>query len=292
MKISDDVRDEVSDLPAGETWRFDHQFCEAGEDTRRRLYITKPASGGKLLAYCHNCQQGTVIEQDSFRKSSRPPMKPLSGSFNLPEVELRADKWPSEMKNWLSKNGLPIVSSQWTGFTGIGYHPHTHSIYLPMYEEIAIHGDTFDTPRVKGYQLRALSNAERRGPKYVTAMVDEDEVMSSLLTRWWGSHLPMQVGVVVEDLLSGWRIIQAMSSNVSVLVNYGTKIDLSTLASLKAERYVVWLDNDNAHVKSQAKKMAKTLELIHGNPCRVEKRYADPKKLPLASIQEALNGHG
>ena len=40
-------------MDVGETVRINHADCEAGEDTRRRLYITmKPDI---LLGYCHNC---------------------------------------------------------------------------------------------------------------------------------------------------------------------------------------------------------------------------------------------
>jgi hypothetical protein len=95
-----------------------------------------------------------------------------------------------------------------------------------------------------------------------------------------------QSAIVVEDLVSGIAIIKAMEHYVvTVLVNYGTKINIEAVYALRSYKDVtMWLDNDSTHVKDQAKLYAKTIALYSGKKVRIIKERGDPKHFALRDI--------
>ena len=298
LKYNLDWHKEITDMPPGSTIRLNHEDCTAGADAKRRLYITKPPTGDRILAYCHNCQEGSsFLSNDGYRVSfgtDKAPrvVEPKDGTFQVPPglVECQSD-WPNEMLRHVAKYGMAgNISKQ----AGLAYEPHTHSIYIPMYDEV-IFNPKFNVDSIsmalKGYQLRSLRG---HGPKYTTCMKDGGLQMSSLLTLAAPQTTP-RIGVVVEDYLSGVRIINAFrmlkpDATVSVLVNYGTKVDPQVLTCLSDcnARLVVWLDNDNAHVIEQAKTMQKTLQLMHKTPCYRVEIEMDPKAAEYEGIGDIL----
>ena len=76
----------IDDLEPGETVRYNHTDCPAGEDTRRRLYLTRPhADPTWVLGYCHNCQDsarsgGKKYEQ--YRNKRHTPNRSWSCYYN------------------------------------------------------------------------------------------------------------------------------------------------------------------------------------------------------------------
>src|SRR5210317_1255666 len=61
--------DEIECIEPGQTIRINHTDCDAGEDTRQRLYLTRThADDTVVVGYCHNCQQGGKHSDTSYTK--------------------------------------------------------------------------------------------------------------------------------------------------------------------------------------------------------------------------------
>ena len=275
---------EIEEIEPGQTIRLNHVDCDAGEDTRRRLYITRThADETKVVAYCHNCQQGgirTTANYSTYRddKHRKPRDNEETVSDNVEEpVGLvgQFNHWPADAHAWALQRNLSQVDFDWYG---IKYDPSSDRIYIPKYHSMDRRKQ--NQGKLVGYQLRNLGNY---GPKYIT--VNEKDAKN-----WMYIH-PDQCecdwAVIVEDMVSAIHILKATANiwndggnKPGVFVNYGTKVDptLMYVAARNHKWATVWLDNDNQHVLNQAKMMQRTIAMYNGNikVGRVE-GYDDPK---------------
>ena len=284
----------IDGMEPGTTTRINHERCTAGEDTRRRLYFTKPAAGGAVLGYCHNCQMGGRFHAESYRTEE----------FNIEEViEEREFKdiretleydpmlWPPVAVSVYSKVGL---ASNTIREYGIGYDAHTNRLCYPIYQHMGFNTtlSKIGVPVYRGYQLRRLNAS---GNKYITSMVDKNQDMSTKLTFFAAAAKVKETptNVIVEDLLSGLKIIEAASKmrtvhDVNILVNYGTKINVEAINRLPKGRTFIWFDNDNEHVLKQAERLSRTAVLILKNTVWTIEDYDDPKNQTHENIQRIL----
>ncbi len=286
----------MEDIEVGETKRIDHTTCDAGEDTRQRLYLTRTvADPTTVIAYCHNCQQGGRWKTDGFTeyRNNRHDSSRIPASYiHVKEIEvpnhMLSDprEWPTEAKHWaLSRQmGYDTLKKY-----KIKYDPSSQRVFLPR-------GDFRESEwdNVRGYQLRDLHG---QGSKYLTAQEDNTYGWSTL---WPHPTEPSgRYVVIVEDLLSGIVIqeeaIESDGFAPYIYVNHGTKIDATMMYKIandpNATYVTVWLDNDSQHVVNQAKLMARTVSMY--NPkCRVrvvDEPYEDPKQYSPDEIRRALD---
>ena len=291
----DPYLDEIEDIEPGETRRVNHTDCDAGEDTRRRLYITRTHSDeGKVLAYCHNCQQSglhTSKQWTTYRNSKHEdnvtytavPSDVVTEPAGLIEdVKL----WPTHAKSWYYAN-VPLSLGKWWGYK---YDPSTDRVYIPRWKYA---GRRESTPKdLVGYQLRDLTGRGR--PKYITAQRKDMDQYSFIYPK----QAKCTYVVIVEDLQSALHIIQATENEgkgahlPGIYVNHGTRID-PTMMYIIAHNYghcTVWLDNDGQHVINQAKLMQRTIQMYSSNiACRRVEDKSDPKHYDALMILEILD---
>lgn len=293
-----DWKKEIDDLGRGESIRVSHTECPAGQDNRRRLYLTKPAgSPNVVLGYCHNCQDKGVLSTKTlgnYRQFDAPPdsvdLLPNDGEFSAPKnLVTDTTEWPTEAIAWRIRANL---DSDVCEGLGIAYDPSTHRVYLPMFDTMH-YSDKHHTQTLEGYQLRRLTD---RGPKYLTAVKDSARQPSTLLCPDEEPHTKqVKVGVLVEDLISGAAVASACRNTpcrVEVIVNYGTKVTPEVLARCTGyDKGLVWLDNDSEHVCDQAHKIARVWRMISGAYVAVEPLAKDPKNLSDLEIYDIINGH-
>jgi hypothetical protein len=263
---------EIEDLPPGETHRYNHVGCPAGEDHRRRLYLTRPAGSPNVcLAYCHNCSESGVKKGDGttyrdFDSKEEPVTREIE--FEVP-VGLIYDPehWPTSAHFWRMEKRL---NKNQCYNADIAYDPHSDRMYLPMYDKVNRTGAPFGDSELVGYQLRRLGT---RGAKYLTAVKNSNE---SPWTRFNPDHASYLY--LVEDLASAIHVAKAM--DVAVLVNYGVKVNLEALyANTDCAEKVVWLDNDGDKIVEQADTIRRTWQLITGRPTLVWHGSHEPKEL-------------
>ena len=172
MKMSLNLKDyikEMDELAPGETMRVNHESCEAGEDTRQRLYLPRTqADESKVIGYCHNCQQGGAWSTTSYlafrndKHKGATHVNVLSDECHPPVGRIpQVSAWPSAAQSWLYSNGLGQAD---VDTYGIAYDPTTDRVYLPRWDVVRA-GSTSDST-LAGYQLRALHGYHR--PKYLT----------------------------------------------------------------------------------------------------------------------------
>lgn len=281
--------DVIDELEQGETVRVNHDDCPAGQDNKRRLYLTKPAHTDVVLGYCHNCNgKGVRTAPGSFRKDIHTRaasfVLPAGGKFRIPpKLEIGPGTWPNDAHTWRIQKGL---SNEDCTQHCIAHDPNTNQMYLPIYSSVTLRVDgQTDKKELIGYQMRRLRGD---GPKYTTVLKDKSIIPSTYLDSG-----PFATRVVlVEDLASGIVVAKQCHRDEAVMVNYGVKNTPQVLdrcsASLKMG--LVWLDNDNDHVRAQARAIARTWGLISGKDIDVQTQYKDPKKEQPYTIRKILDG--
>ncbi len=288
-------RTAAEDIDPGETLRVNHNKCGAGEDTRRRLYITRPMSDPtKLIGYCHNCQTGGVLQTGKHMTYRDTKHKTPMGPPILKMEDLAAPKhmiedmmlWPTHATAWALKGKL---TPQLCRDYNILFDPSSNRVYLPRYKSFAAAPPLGGV--LKGYQLRN-TDLDLSVPKYLTVVTDDDRGYSIMYGKVRSTVEPTII-VLVEDLLSGISVVEAFKRTqrtVHAVVNYGTKVNLEAVHHCaRYDNTLVWLDNDSSHVIAQAKVMERTIQLLHpAAKVACELTDKDPKHYDYVSIQRTV----
>lgn len=287
---------EIDDLEPGERARINHVDCEAGQDTRRRLYIERSyADPTSVVYYCHNCQQGGRASNDKYqtyrdtRHHATPSTPQLEAVVEEPAGTIhKLDDWPTAAKIWAFNNSL---TSNLCYAWGIAYDPNTNKIYIPRYDIMQHSGGNGE---LIGYQLRLI---EGRGAKYTTVQTPDSNGWTAI--AFSEDTTELRHAVIVEDYVSAIHVAEAIGANDRwdmedwiVCVNYGTKINTHMLYYISdCTTLDVWLDNDSQHVVNQAKHIARTAKLfgVYKAQC-IDEELTDPKHYTQEEIQDALNG--
>src|SRR5210317_212752 len=281
-------QDEIDELEPGQTIRVNHTECEAGEDTRRRLYLSRTfADESKVLAYCHNCQQSGLQSNSGYAKYRDYKHKVIHWHTDEEEQDTlrppkglvyEGDEWPTAAKAWCYKNKLTQADLL---TYNIAYDPNSDRVYLPRYDVVPNGG-------LIGYQLRRLHDSKYE-PKYITAQQKDSAGYSFILP----DQDEVDYVVIVEDLVSAIHIMNATTGNKpGVYVNYGTKVDPTLMYNIayNFKHAYVWLDNDNQHVINQAKLMKRTITMYNDSvETRMIEDYSDPKHYPHEEIERILD---
>jgi hypothetical protein len=259
---------EMEELQPGDTIRVDHgSHCTAGEETRRRLYLTRVMSDPeRVVGYCHNCAEGGIYTdsgQTAYRNTRHANFYkdryPTIVEEVVPPTGLvfKMAEWPTYAQSWAMNNKLAdgLLSKY-----NIAFDPSTDRVYLPRYRIVG------DMTSLCGYQLRIVTG---KGPKYITVSSRDDPGYSLI-------HKVSDQVIIVEDLVSGIHVHEA--SDEAVIVNYGVKINpLVVSVATKFYKALVWLDNDSPHVVAQAKGYARTIGLYGSTQASVVMDESDPK---------------
>ena len=264
-------------VEVGETARYNHLDCDAGEDKRRRLYVTRKPD--ILLGYCHNCGESASIYMggDRYRTDGASVIPKPAKEYVEPTVVEWADKSniPAAATAWRMKAKLSRTQAR---AYDIGYDPVNDGIIIPF-----VGMDSVLKPN--GHQLRPLHN--RGGAKYVNYVKDESEELGG--TIWQAGTKDGTVCIIVEDYVSGIRVAEA---GFTAYVNYGTQVKPGKLWQLakKYNHIIVWLDNDNEVVNKNAQQMYDILHM-YKKPAAVVRRQvdkSDPKDFTEAQIKEVV----
>lgn len=221
-----DSAPDYEDICDGEQRKYDHLDCDAGQDTKQRLYVKNV--DGAYLWHCHHCSMSGYYRPREYvaaiKKAERVvfekdpkyfgttfeaiPTKPLS------EFDLRGKLWLNrygfneDMVNWYSIKEMP------------------HGVVVPIYIGT----------NVVGFQVRNYTTT----PKYKTY------TSSSYAAMHQYSVDAADVYVVVEDLLSMYKLHKAGHNALCLL---GTSMSDDVIGYLKrmcTTRLVLWLDDDEA----------------------------------------------
>jgi hypothetical protein len=247
-------------LNEGQQGKYNHADCPNGVDNRERLYVKNV--DGAYLWHCHNCGDSgyyrpketvrRIKEDTGVRVGTKSVPTPTYTSLTK---ECYYDKFKVEGQLWLGQYGF---DSHLTSTFSIA--ETEEGIVLPVFSEY----------RIAGYQVRRYN----KKPKYLTY----SKQRYSYLRNSSGKPL-----VVVEDLLSSYKLWLAGYPTLCLL---GTKLDsaaLEILSTHKSDRVVLWLDDDTAgHVA--AKKLFVDLAPIVPNIAAIFNHQ--PKEIELEILKD------
>ena len=256
-----------------------HDECEAGRDTKKRLYIRR-LEDGTVLAYCHHCSKSGRYIPSAFkiRKSvvsststSKEPARDSTSSkltVSLPsDYEPDPREWPVQARAWCYKGGLTDEDIK---FGRLGYSDFYKRIILPA----------FDADGITMYQLRRIFDTDTK-PKYISYGMGKSSLLVLDRSKCMGSV------AIVEDVLSGVRV----SKFTPALVLLGSHLHdkhIEYILSNKINNIYIFLDNDNPIIKSKALTMKQKLDMIV-DKVTITKTDKDPKEYSDKELQEILN---
>ena len=266
-------------IEQGQSQRFNHEECSAGEDHRARLYITRPDNNpNQYLAYCHNCGQGTAVTTGSvgyrFDGSTvSEPSVPVELTDGLiPESQLCDNymKIPSYARGWLAKYIPEALAFQ----SGVRWHNGKNALAFPV-----VGG---------GYQLRSFSKG---APKYETIVPKDSLMYGESRFAFAKPPSPSNIAVLTEDYIS--TLCVSRLHGVNGVANLGTHCKPEAYAAsphmLNSSEIVVWFDNDSDKVKQDARTVARVIKMLYKNkPVRVVEDQTDPKHCDTTRICEVL----
>ena len=277
----------VERLAPGQTTRCNHEGCPAGEDTRGRLYFSRKVNPDKMVVwYCHNCAAGgaftmsalgSKVPLGSAPKDSEQDMRHIIDVMERSIDITEGPRITPEQYRWLQNSSSEVVSVYYKpGF--VKWDPIDESLVFPI--------PTLDNEQLHWAYPLAMQKRYHRpyGPKCITTKANANVQVRRFLSPPGSPVVPT---VIVEDLLSGYRIAKDAGLNAYVL--FGNHMDISEFVQHKElfkHGVCVWLDNDNDQVTRNAAAIAKRASML-GLEYLLISELNEPKKYipPILEVQ-------
>jgi len=263
----------------GQTLRYNHAECPAGTDTRGRLYITmSDACPHSVLAYCHNCGEGTVVPTNRYRVTA-----PANEQVSVNSADINPEDWEADPRFpcllglqaevWLTNKKI-MVDAPTLNKYGVRWNDEHDEIIIPI-------RGTYSAPLVVGYQSRNIHNV---GSKYKTSMFNKTQPICTFIP----ASSDCRTTVIVEDYISG---VACCEAGFNAVVLYGTHCSSDKLFWLDtSDAIIVWLDNDNDTVDKHADTIFRTLKMIcPTRSIRRSRESSEPKHLSKTEIKSVLS---
>jgi hypothetical protein len=212
-------------IPDGKQEKYNHVDCDAGEDTKQRLYVKHV--DGAILFHCHHCGiSGYYRPRERYSPIAENVAEKVAlvhnEHVNYAEIDAEEDfdKFRLEGQLWLNQYGFDAQMCEDYGIKEV-----LNGLVLPVYYKTDI-----GLTDVAGYQIRRY-NAK---PKYTTYTNQSYSYLSSA---------PSFSVIITEDLLSSYKLHAAGYSTVCLL---GTSLspEMCTWMAQTYPRQVLWLDDD------------------------------------------------
>ena len=245
----------------GDQVHINHKGCEAGEDTKRRLYVKRTHKG--LVAYCHHCND-KGFASDNNR---------LAGWINKETVvkkqqeKLVLASLTTKGKVWLMQHYCDATDKL---FSGVVSEPSRVALTLLGPDQEVI-----------GWQVRNLD--PNPIPKYITHYTKDTHNGDS---AWF--YKGNKTLVITEDYLSAYRVHKDTGlSSVAMLRTSLSDKTLTKMFELEFEFIFIWLDPDKAGQEG-TKKVYK--QLNHYLPSKTKIAILGIDKEPKECTPTELSG--
>lgn len=212
----------------GQQIHVNHVGCDAGVDTKRRLYIKRTDKG--LVAYCHHCSQSGFASdgQDNSRLSTWVTKKTTAATTT---TKPRLAALSTEGTVWLRSNFCNAEDSNFHGIEG-----ERHKVALTLHDP---------QQQPIGWQIRNL----KAEPKYITYYNNSSSKGDAAWFHTLGKTL-----VITEDYLSAYRVHKNTGfSSVALLRTTISDRTLAQIYELEFETVCIWLDPDEAGMEGTTK---------------------------------------
>lgn len=265
------------------TVRVNHTGCPAGEDLRRRLYLTRKPDLKTILAYCHNCQEaGVAREQDKLIFGGAVTVREKRQETELPDCD--PVHFSKAAMAWLAQYG--IKPPDWESLN-FGFEPDQGRLVMPVWGDIRLPygSERYTAKEILGYQSRRLGQYDA-SPKYLTAKFSGTTELETTILNEDATRTHSCV-VLVEDLVSAIKVSKVARLTVPM---YGCHVRSERILELSRELpVIVWLDNDNPTVMKQASRIHHLVRAF-GMESHLITDKQDPKKYTTYQIDAVLKG--
>jgi hypothetical protein len=212
------------EMGEGEQGKFNHVDCPNGVDNRQRLYVKNV--DGAYLGHCHNCGDSLYYRP----KETVSRIRSVSASA----ITIRAVVEYKDLTKELDYDKFRVEGQLWLGQYGFN-KTYTSSCRIAEIEKGVVLPVFYNTSIV-GYQVRQYTGK----PKYLTYSKQRFSYIDCI------SGMLEKPLVVVEDLLSSYKLRLAGYPTLCLL---GTKLDsqaMKVVQMFRTKRVVLWLDDDTA----------------------------------------------
>jgi len=260
-------------LAVDETQDISHLYCEAvtngGADHKKRLNIRRTPD--VYLLRCNHCGAFGSLHLSVKARVQARQNATATGTRTAKNVKLPHDttyefsEFSPSARVWCLRYGLFESEIKQHRF---GYSPKLRRVVLPVYRD----------GKLCSYQLRSLSDEDT--PKYLGAALKDE--------KWqWLKGSGTSVLVLTEDVQSAIRCHR----HTDALALLSTGISDSVLVKIveaEYDRYIVFLDSDNASVKKQERELVNRISSLVGAEKVVYIRATDPKRMSDKELKEII----
>lgn len=217
---------DYEELEEGHSAKYNHATCPMGEDTRKRFGVKHVDDA--YLWHCFNCgdsgyyrhRETTSRMKLMGSKAILTPDDVINFDVTYARAQVNYDEFDIRGQLWLAQYGFTAEAC----FT-FKIREYKDGVILPIWYP----------SKCVGYQVRRYN----KQPKYLT--YNKDNNIQWLITRTGNKTL-----VIVEDLLSSYKLNMAGYASLCLL---GTKLNKSHITQQMLDSYdrvVIWLDDDEA----------------------------------------------
>lgn len=247
--------------------KMQHELCENGKDHKERLYIRRMANG-TVKAKCHNCGKAGVFTEPKHIRNLHTLLKQnkeeleKTGYVKLPAdcIDIRhKELWPDKALAYLYIADLTDKDIEQCDIT-----------YSKMYDRVII-------PTYLGSDLISWQGRDINGndPKYITMTAPDLEYKPYWVSR---GGLVNDTIFLVEDVLSAKRISLCGYTAASLFGTYASIEQLTNMVRVGHKRAVIFLDDDNATVKKEARRLLANCDSLFEKDGFIIQVGKDPKR--------------
>lgn len=229
----------------GTQLRFNHSDCEAGVDTKERLYVKAVDTG--WIAYCHHCGKSGFLRTSPYRVG-------MSGDIHYPTEETRVfkdvpekykgehlicepEEFPVDQLLWLYSYGFDDKDIV---FYNIKVSKVDGSIVIPKTYGL--------TPAY--YVRRKFTDHFDRGPK---ALLYRDRTQPFVWRHTSTKYTTIDKFIMCEDPISAMKLSKAGANSISLMGTNLTDDVKQYLLDRDNASVLLFLDPDTAGMKAALK---------------------------------------
>ena len=264
---------ELNDMEDGEQLHFNHPNCEAGADTKKRLFIKRDEN--VWVAYCHHCGQKGYRKHGKVNHIKRRGRVEHHHTLRLP-----ADFTTDPAK-------CHVLANAWYHKYGITHEERTHYRLGWSDKEQRAILPVWDQGELVCYQRRKLLPQDN-GPKYTTAR----RVGSSnaVFNGGYGEHMAGDIMVLTEDILSA-IVVGRQVTTTALMGVFLPEVQVPHVLRFTPKEVLIWLDDDNPAVRVAQRQIVRRLS-PYAEVRKVTGMDRDPKELSDDAITQLLRWTG
>ena len=235
-----------TDTLVGTQLRFNHSDCEAGTDTKERLYVKAVDTG--WIAYCHHCGKSGFLRTTPFRVGM------TRGDFHYPPEETRVYKEVPEKYTGsnLICDPLQFPVDQLLWLYSYGFDDKDIVYYNVKVSKV---DGSIVIPKSYGltnatYVRRKFTDHFDRGPK---ALLYRDRSKQFVWRHIYTTHVNPTKFIICEDPISAMKLNKAGADSVSLMGTNLTDDIKHHLLHVTNASVLLYLDPDTAGMKAALK---------------------------------------